>query len=63
MFATLKHQYIAAIAFWCMRLIKSMTDQDMTVTVHELEGDVEQRPTKTLLKITAREEKANCTLE
>ena len=46
-----------------MRLIKSITDQDVTVTVHELEGNVEQRPTKTLLKITAREEKAYCTLE
>ena len=44
-----------------MRLLKSMTDQD--VTVHELEGNVEQRPTKKLLKITAREEKAYCTLE
>ena len=44
-----------------MRLIKSMTD--MTVTVHELEGIVEQRPIKTLLNITAREEKAYCTLE
>ena len=33
-----------------MRLIKSMTDQDMTVTVHELEGDVEQRPNKDIIK-------------
>ena len=40
-----------------------MTDQDVTVTVHELEGNVEQRPTKTLLKITVREEKAYGTLE
>ena len=40
-----------------------MTDRDMAVTVHELEGNVEQRPTKTLLKITAREEKAYGTFE